>query len=175
MPDNDDVSAPATTVGPTRIAPAAPTSTAGRAPRSGGRRGWIVASTIAVVGVLAAIGVTAVVVLRGGTDENRVRDTVDEFVAALGSGDLPALQAATCGTLADYYRDIPPAEFADVHRAAVDRGNVPVVTSIDTVQVTGDTAIAQVTAHTQATPDDASPRTFDLRRVDDTWKVCDPA
>ncbi|WP_194150308.1 hypothetical protein [Prescottella subtropica] len=177
MPDNDDIPAPATGVGPTRIAPA--TSVSGTAVSkkraSGGRRGWVVASTIAVAGVVAAIGVTGFVVVRGGdATENRVRDTVEEFVDALGSGDLPALQASTCGALADFYRDVPPTEFAGVHHDAVTHGSVPVVTSIDTVQVTEDTARIQVTAYTRADAV-ASPRTFDLQRVDGSWKVCDPA
>lgn len=177
MPDPNDNPSPATPAGsgPQRIAAAAPSAPSGG--RRGGRRGWIIASTVAVVGVLAALGVTGFVIARGGAhgpDESQVRDAVDTFVDALGSGDLATLQSATCGTLADFYRDIPPGEFADVHRDAVAQGNVPVVTGIDTVQITGDVAIAQVTAHTQANPSDASPRTFDLERVDGSWKVCDP-
>lgn len=180
MPDTDDIQPrPAPTgAGPQRIAPAAP---AAPAPESGGRRGakrgWVVASTIAVVGVLAALGVAGFVIARGGaenTTESQVRGAVDTFVTALESGDLTTLQSSTCGTLADFYRDIPPAEFADVHRDAVSNGSVPVVTSIDSVQVSGDSAIAQVTAHTQANPSDASPRTFDLTRIDGDWKVCNP-
>ncbi|QBJ95928.1 hypothetical protein ERC79_08040 [Rhodococcus sp. ABRD24] len=160
--------------GPRRIDPVAP---AERTRRRGPGRGWIIASVVAVVGVLAALGVTGFVIARGGAhnaDESKVRDAVDTFVGALGSGDLATLQSSTCGTLADFYRDIPPTEFADVHRDAVAQGNVPVVTGIDTVQITGDSAIAQVTAHTQANPNDASPRTFDLERLNGVWKVCDP-
>ncbi|MCL2533238.1 MAG: hypothetical protein FWE39_03645 [Nocardiaceae bacterium] len=177
MPDTDDIQPrPAPTgAGPQRIAPTAPTaaSSAGR----GRKRGWVIASTVAVVGVLAALGVAGFVIARGGAEnasERQVRDAVDTFVTALGSGDLSTLQSSTCGTLADFYRDIPAAEFADVHRDAVTGGNVPVVTSIDAVQINGDTAIAQVTAHTQANPSDVSPRTFDLTRVDGGWKVCNP-
>lgn len=177
MPDSDDFQTrtSVTTAGPQRIAPAGPAPE--NKGRAGGRRGWIVASTVAVVGVLAALGVTGFVVARGGVGngaESQVRDAVDTFVDALGAGDLAALQTSTCGTLADFYRDIPPTEFADVHRDAVAGGSVPVVTSIDTVQVTGDTAIAQVTAHTAANPSDVSPRTFDLARVGGDWKVCNP-
>lgn len=177
MPDTDDFqtrpAAPA--AGPQRIAPAGPAPA--RKGRTGARRGWIVAVTLAVVGVLAALGVTGFVVARGGVGggpESEVRDAVDTFVDALGAGDLAALQTSTCGALADFYRGIPAAEFAEVHRDAVAGGSVPVVTSIDSVQITGDSAIAQVTAHTAANPSDASPRTFDLTRVDSAWKVCNP-
>ena len=177
MPDTDDFHARTapTAVGPRRIAPATPTPKSGGG--RGGRRGWVVAATVAVVGVLAALGVTGFVIARTGaahSAESQVRDAVGTFVSALGSGDLATLQASTCGTLADFYRDIPPAEFAEVHRDAVAHGSVPVIRSIDSVQVTGDSARVQVTAHTKATPSDASPRTFDLARVDGTWKVCDP-
>lgn len=172
MPDqNDNPTRPA--AGPQRIEAAAP-STKPRPRRN--NRGWVVASTLAVIGVLAALGVTGFVIARGGAhdpDESRVRDAVDTFAQALDSGDLTALQSSTCGTLADFYRDIPPADYAGVHRDVVAHGGVPVVTSIDTVQITGDAAIAQVTAHTAANPTDASPRTLDLERVDGTWKVCD--
>lgn len=176
MPDTDNIPSPAApaATGPQRIAPAAPDTTARG--RSGSRRGWIVASSVAVAGVLAALGVTAFVIARNGVSngESQVRDAVDSFVDALGSGDLPALQASTCGTLADFYRDIPPAAFAGVHRDAVTDGSVPVVTSIDSVQITGDSAMAQVTAHTAAAPA-ASQRTFDLQRIGGAWKVCNPA
>lgn len=173
MPDqNDNSTRPA--AGPRRIEPTAPPTSA--RPRRRGNRGWIIASTLAVVGVLAALGVTGFVIARSGAhspDEKRVRDAVDTFAQALDSGDLAALQSSTCGSLADFYRDIPPAEFAGVHRDVVAHGGVPVVTSVDTVQITGDSAIAQVTAHTAASPSDASPRTLDLERIDGTWKVCD--
>ncbi|RVW09985.1 hypothetical protein EGT67_07055 [Prescottella agglutinans] len=177
MPDIDDSQPhPAPTgAGPQRIAPAVPAPASGG--RRGGKRGWVVASTIAVVGVLAALGVAGFVIARGGAEnatESQVRDTVDTFVSALESGDLATLQSSTCGTLADFYRDIPPAEFADVHRDAVTNGGVPVVTNIDSIQVDGDSAIVQVTAHTQANPSDVSPRTFDLSRIDGDWKVCSP-
>jgi len=173
VPDQkDNPTRPA--AGPQRIEAAAPSTE--RRPRRGANRGWVVASTLAVVGVLAALGVTGFVIARTGAqdpDESRVRDAVDTFAQALDSGNLSALQSSTCGTLADFYRDIPPAEFAGVHRDVVAHGGVPVVTSVDTVQITGDAAIAQVTAHTEANPSDASPRTLDLERVGGTWKVCD--
>lgn len=178
MSDTDDFQTTrttATTPGPQRIAPAR--TAPGDTRRTGGRRGWIVAVTLAVVGVLAALGVTGFVIARGGAGngtESQVRDAVDTFVGALGSGDLPTLQSSTCGTLADFYRGIPAAEFAEVHRDAVTAGSVPVVTSVDSIQVTGDSALAQVTAHTAANPSDASPRTFDLERVDGAWKICNP-
>ena len=60
-----------------------------------------------------------------------------------------------------------------MHRVSVEQGNIPTVDSIDAIQVTDDTtAIAQVIAHTDANPNDRSPRTFDLSLDGDQWKVC---
>ncbi|RVW01282.1 Rv0361 family membrane protein [Rhodococcus xishaensis] len=176
MSPTDDFQTPRSPdrTGPRRIAPATPAakSVEGR----GARRGRLSPSTIAVAGVLAALGVAGFLIARIAQSgpESEVGDAVKTFVAALDSGDLTALQESTCGTLADFYQDIPPAEFADVHADAVTHGGIPVVTSIDTVQITDDSAIAQVTAHTHRDPSNESPRTFNLERIDGVWKVCDP-
>ncbi|WP_156376390.1 Rv0361 family membrane protein [Rhodococcoides yunnanense] len=147
-----------------------------RTRRRGGR--WIAALATALV-VIAAVGIAGFVYLSregaGTSAENRIRESIGGFTQALTTGDLGTLRTSSCGDLATFYRDIPDTEFADVHRVAVEQGNIPVVENIDAVQITGDTAIAQVIAYTAANPNDRSPRTFDLRLDEDEWKVCSPA
>ncbi|ORI19237.1 hypothetical protein [Rhodococcus sp. 1168] len=158
---------------PQRIEPTRSTST-----WTSGSRRWILAIAGALV-LIIAIGVTGFAYLsrddEGSSADAQIRMSIQSFTQALSTGDLATLRSASCGELAAFYRDIPDADFADVHRIAVEQGNVPVVESIDAVQVTGDAAIAQVLAHTAANPADTSPRTFDLRRDGDVWKVCSPS
>ncbi|AYJ51247.1 Rv0361 family membrane protein [Rhodococcus sp. P1Y] len=143
--------------------------------RVGGR--WIAALAAAVL-LIVAVGVAGFLYLSGEREDNspetQIRARVSSFTEALTSGDLETLRSTSCGEMAAYYRDIPDAAFADVHRTAVEQGNIPVVEGVDAVQITGDTAIAQVIAYTAANPNERSPRTFDLRLEGDEWKVCDP-
>lgn len=156
-------------------APAPSGRSAGSAPARKTSKRWLGALAAAVV-VIVAVGAAAFVYLSrdGGEDspEAQIRTSVTSFTEALASGDLATLRSSSCGDLATYYRDIPDAEFADVHRVAVEQGNVPVMEGIDAVQITGDAAIAQIIAYTEANPNERSPRTFDLRLEDETWKVC---
>jgi hypothetical protein len=157
---------------PRKIEPSEPTRTKSG---SAGRR-WALALVGALV-LIVAVGAVAFAYMsrdQGSSDEAQIRSSVDSFTQALTTGDLATLRSQSCGDLASFYQDIPDAEFADVHRVAVEQGNIPVVDSIDAVQITDDTAIAQVTAYTAANPADRSPRTFDLRLDGDTWKVCNP-
>lgn len=151
---------------PTRIPPA----------RSRGRIRWTkVATTLAVLVVLGALAAVAVVFFQDraqSSPENRIRASIDTFVTALGEGDLATLQSTTCGGLAEFYATVDPAAFDDIHRLAVEQGEIPVVTSVDRIQITEETAIAEATAHTSGNPADSTPRTFDLALVDDEWKVC---
>ncbi|OZF05037.1 hypothetical protein CH300_13565 [Rhodococcus sp. 15-1154-1] len=166
-------------------APASSGRSAGSTPASSGLAGsvparktskrWLGTLAAAVV-VIVAVGAAAFFYLARDGGENspeaQIRTSVTSFTEALASGDLATLRSSSCGDLATYYRDIPDAEFADVHRVAVEQGNVPVMEGIDAVQITGDTAIAQIIAYTEANPNERSPRTFDLRLEDETWKVC---
>jgi len=93
-------------------------------------------------------------------------------VTALAAGDLATLRTSTCGGLADFYATVDPAKFAEIHELAEQQGSVPVVTSIDKVQITDSHAIVQVTAHPTGTPTDVTERTFDLSEVGGEWKVC---
>lgn len=159
--------------------------------RSGGRRRgpWIAA---ALVALLAIAGVVAFALTRGGasasgpSDDEKIRTSIDTFTTALRDGDLATLRTATCGPLASFYRGISDADFAATHDAAVAAGTVPVVESVDTIQISEaaeppgqiteaqppdqTTAIAQVTARTEGAQPSA--RTFDLALDGETWKVC---
>ncbi len=141
-------------------------------------KAWLFAAIAAFVIVVAAIAVAGVVVYTNNRAENspeaQVQGTIDTFVAALTQGDLATLRTSTCGSLAEYYQGISDQDFAEVHQVAVTQQNIPVVGGVDAVQITGDTAIAQVKAHTAANPGEQSWRTFNLEKVDGTWKICDP-
>ena len=143
--------------------------------KSSHKKWW--AALVAVVVVIAAVAAGAYLLIdRTSEDtspEAQIRSTVESFTRALAGGDLATLRSTSCGDLATFYRDIPDTEFADVHRVSVEQGSIPTVDSIDAIQVTdATTAIAQVIAHTDANPNDRSPRTFDLRLEGDQWKVC---
>ncbi|MFC9553191.1 transcriptional regulator [Rhodococcus sp. NPDC056960] len=141
-------------------------------------KAWLFAAIAAGVIVVAAIAVAGVVVYNNNRAENspeaQVQGTIDTFVAALTQGDLATLRTSTCGSLAEYYQGLSDQDFAEVHQVAVTQQNIPVVGGVDAVQITGDTAIAQVKAHTAANPGEQSWRTFNLEKVDGTWKICDP-
>ncbi len=97
-----------------------------------------------------------------------------QFSSAVTAGDIQKLRTTSCGPLSDYYRNIPDSQFADIYKASVEQKNIPVIQSIDAIQITDKTAIAQVTAYTNADPATKSARTFNLENTDQGWKVCDP-
>ncbi|MFI8569301.1 hypothetical protein ACIGGF_22350 [Rhodococcus sp. NPDC078407] len=141
-----------------------------------GHKKWWAALVAAVLAIAVVAAGAYLLIDRTSEDtspEARIRSTVESFTRALAGGDLATLRSTSCGDLATFYREIPDAEFADVHRVSVEQGSIPTVDSIDAIQVTdATTAIAQVIAHTDANPNDRSPRTFDLRLEGDQWKVC---
>ncbi|WP_238588535.1 hypothetical protein [Rhodococcus pyridinivorans] len=151
---------------PTRIPPARD--------KSRGRR-LIAAGAAAVLVVVAIVAAGVIVFLKDRADnspESRIRASIDTFVGALESGDLATLRESTCGALSDFYETVDPENFRDIHRLAVEQGEIPVVTSVDRIQITEGTAIAQVTAHTVNDPGDVTDRTFDLTLDGEQWKVC---
>ncbi|MEU5843725.1 hypothetical protein [Rhodococcus sp. NPDC047139] len=149
---------------PTRIPPARDT---GR-----GRRLAVAGGAVLVVAVVAAVAFVFLQQRADDSPESRIRASIDTFVGALEAGDLDALRASTCGGLADFYASVDPEDFREIHRLAVEQGEIPVVTSVDRVQITENNAIAQVTAHTTNSPSDVTDRTFDLELVGEEWKVC---
>ncbi|MGX6508781.1 Rv0361 family membrane protein [Rhodococcus sp. SJ-2] len=151
------------TPAPTRIPPS---------PRKK-RAGWMVFAGVAAVVVIAVVAVIAFLQYReSNSPESHIRASVDEFVQALSAGDLATLQSSTCGGLAEFYATVAPEEFDSIHTLAVEQGSVPVVSSIDKVQITDDTAIVEVTAHPMGDPSDVTARTFDLALQGEEWKVC---
>lgn len=145
-------------------------------PEKSSHKKWWTALVAAVV-VIAAVATAAYLLIdrtgEANSPEAQIRSTVESFTEALAGGDLATLRDTSCGNLATFYRDIPDTEFADVHRVSVEQGSIPTVDSIDAIQVTDTTnAIAQVIAHTDANPNDRSPRTFGLSLEGDQWKVC---
>ncbi|WP_070377501.1 Rv0361 family membrane protein [Rhodococcus sp. WMMA185] len=174
QPQNTEPAPPRAT--PQRVPPAPQIPPVGPPTK---RRGKTRPLSIAVgVIVLAVVAIAGAVIYQNqvaNSPRAQVQGAIDTFVAALTQGDLEALRASTCGELAEYYQSIPDQEFADIHRAAVSERNIPVVGDVDAVQITGDTAIAQLKAHTTANPDEQSWRTFNLQKVDGSWKICDPS
>ena len=141
------------------------------------RGNWFaaVAAALILVGALAGGAFLMVDRNKGDDTDTKIRRSVDTFAQAMGTGDIQALRTSSCGALADYYKNISDEQFADVYRVSVAQNNIPVVHSIDEVQVTGPDAIVQVTASTRADPNNRSARTFNLKETPDGWKVCDPA
>lgn len=176
MPDEDDrpiAAPPGPPARPQRIEPTTPPAKPKR------KRGRWLAAVVAALVIIVALAVGLIWFIArpepGPSTEDQIRSAIGDFGTALGAGDLAALQSVTCGPLGDYYRTVPPDEFAQVHQATVDQGSIPVVESVDAIQVTGDTAaIAQVTAYLPADPASRSARTFNLLNTPEGWKVCEP-
>lgn len=141
-------------------------------------RSWRFAAIGAAIVVVLAIVIAGVVLYQQHAAENspeaKVQRSIDTFVTALREGDLATLRTSTCGSLAEYYNSITPEEFANVHRVAMEQQSLPVVGAVDAIQFTDNRAIAQVSAHTTANPAEQSLRTFNLEKIDDTWKICNP-
>lgn len=172
--------------GPQRIPPTPPPAGPQRVPaapkpvrvrgrgRGRGRKVWAaLAAGVVLVAIVTGVGVY-LNHRAANTPEAKIRASIGTFVQAVEQGDLPTLRSSTCGSLAEFYRTVPESEFADVHQLAIEQQSIPVVTSIDAVQITEGAAIAQVTAHTPANPAEQSPRTFNLLLEGDSWKICDP-
>lgn len=131
---------------------------------------------VAAAAIVAVLVLAVVLIGKQGdsSPEGKVRAGITDYTSALKSGDLAALRKTTCGQLHDFYQGIPADQFAGVHQLSMDRKNIPVVASVDTIKITDKTAIAQATIYTDADPTKRSARTFDLEQTADGWKVCDP-
>ncbi|WP_433196416.1 hypothetical protein ACQP1G_44205 [Nocardia sp. CA-107356] len=162
---------------PQRITPPGQQAAATDAATPAGQsKRWLFTALGAAAAVMAVIALAAVLIGNRGDNspEAKVRASITDYTAALKSGDLAALRKTTCGPLHDFYQGIPADQFASVHQLSTDRKNIPVVASVDAVQITDKTAIAQANVYTDADPSKRSARTFDLEHTDDGWKVCDP-
>ncbi|NUS57562.1 MAG: transcriptional regulator, partial [Streptomycetaceae bacterium] len=140
-----------------------------------GRRKWYFGAAAAAAAV-AALVIALVAHDRSataGSPETQVTNAINAYVKALSTGDLATLRTVTSGNLATFYKSLSDREFADVYRTAVKQKTIPVVDSVDAVQVTGKTAIAQVTAYTPDKPEKKAARNFNLQETNEGWTVTD--
>jgi hypothetical protein len=138
--------------------------------------GWVVA-LILVIAALVAVAVLGTVLLSRHNDaaasnEDRVRDTIQSFDAAIQNGDLATLRGITCGETADSYNKYDDKQWTDTHSRVAAAKQYPVVASIDQVVVNGEHAEANVTSFMAFDPATRSTRSFDLEFRDDQWKIC---
>lgn len=163
---------PRTIATPQRI-PGAPDESTGE-PKRRNRRGLLIAGAAVVLIVVVAGVIIAVVGSGDNSPEAKIKTAITAYTKALDSGSLPDLQAATCGAQNDFYKGMAssPDQYASVHKLAVDQRKIPKVDSVNSVQITGDKAVAQASVYTDADATRTS-RTFDLQNTADGWKVCD--
>jgi hypothetical protein len=140
--------------------------------------GWVLA-LILIILALAAIAVLGTVLLTrndkkaSASQEDQVRNTIQNFDAALQTGDLTRLRSLTCGNLRDDYVNYDQREWSDTYHRVAAAKEYPVVANIDQVLVNGDHAEANVTAFMAYSPQTRSTRSFDLQYRDDQWKICE--
>ena len=146
--------------------------------RSGGRRswGWVLALVL-VIAALAAVAILGTVWLTGTkapkvSQEDLVKQTIQNFDVAVQKGDLPALRSITCGTTRDNYVNYDDRAWNDARARIAAAKQYPVVASVDQVVVNGDHAEANVTTFMAYDPATRSTRSFDLQFRDAQWKIC---
>ncbi|ULE34318.1 Rv0361 family membrane protein [Mycobacterium sp. IDR2000157661] len=138
--------------------------------------GWVVALVL-VIAALVAIAVLGTILLTRDSgpkvsQEDMVRATIEEFDAAIQSGDLARLRSITCGATRDSYVRYDDRTWAETHDRVAAAKQYPVVASIDQVIINGDHAEANVTSFMAYAPQTRSTRSFDLQFRDDSWKIC---
>lgn len=155
-----------------------PREEADQAPQPATRRswGWVVA-VVLVIAALVAIAVLGTVLLTresspGASQEDDVRDTIQNFDSAIQRGDLATLRSITCGTTSDNYVKYDQKAWDETHARVAAAKQYPVVASIDQVIVNGDHAEANVTSFMAFAPQTRSTRSFDLQFRDNQWKIC---
>jgi hypothetical protein len=140
--------------------------------------GWVLA-LILIILALAAVAVLGTVLLTrhrgnsGASQEEQVRNTIQNFDAAVQTGDLTKLRSLTCGSMRDDYVNYNQREWSDVYHRVAAAKQYPVVANIDQVVVNGNHAEANVTAFMAYAPQTRSTRSFDLQYRDDQWKICE--
>ena len=131
--------------------------------------GWVIALVLVIAALVAVAVLVTVLLTRGGSPSDQVRSAIESYTTAVQNGDLATLRSITCGDY-DAFED---QQWQELHAKMVANKEVPVMSSIDAVVVDGDRAEANVTTYRPADPGALSTRSFDLRRVGDTWKVCE--
>jgi hypothetical protein len=148
--------------------------------RPSGQRswGWVLA-LILIILALAAVAVLGTVMLTrndrksAASQEDQVRNTIQNFDAAVQTGDLTKLRSLTCGSMRDDYVNYNQREWSDTYHRVAAAKQYPVVANIDQVVVDGTHAEANVTAFMAYAPQTRSTRSFDLQYRDDQWKICE--
>jgi hypothetical protein len=148
-------------------------------PRPQRHRSWaLVLALILVIAALAAVAVFGTVWLTHKSSpkmsqEDQVRQTIQDFDVAIQKGDLAQLRGITCGTAHDNYVKYPDKDWAATHGRVAAAKQYPVVASIDQVVVNDQHAEANVTTFMAYAPQVRSTRSFDLQLLDGRWKICE--
>ncbi len=133
-----------------------------------------------MIAALAAVAILGTILLTrksssSASQEDQVRQTIQDFDTAVQNGDLATLRGITCGTTRDSYVAYNDASWEQTHARVAAAKQYPVVASIDQVVVNGDHAEANVTTFMANAPQTRSTRSFDLQFRDDQWKICQAA
>ncbi|ORA60551.1 DUF4878 domain-containing protein [Mycobacteroides franklinii] len=148
------------------------------APRKAEKRswGWVIALVLVVAALAAVIVLAAVVISRTSTpkasQEELVRNSIQNYDNAIQTGNLAALRTITCGETRDGYVRYPDADWSQTYQKVAAAKQYPVVASIDEVVVNGEHAEANVTSFMAFAPQTRSSRSFDLQFRDNQWKIC---
>jgi hypothetical protein len=160
---------------------AAPQLIPGRAgsqkvPRRSRSWGWVIAVVLVIAALVAVAILGAVLLTRDekpkASQEDLVRNTIQNFDAAIQKGDLATLRGITCGVTADGYIKYDDKRWSDIHSRVAAARQYPVVASIDQVVVHETHAEANVTTFMAFDPATRSTRSFDLEYRDEQWKIC---
>ena len=138
--------------------------------------GWVLAITVIVL-ALAAIAILGTVLLTRGkhakvSQEDQVRQTIQQYDVAVQRGDLTALRGMTCGNARDGYVDYDEHAWDETYHRVSAAKQYPVIASIDQVVVNGQHAEANITTFMAYDPQLRSTRSLDLQFRDDQWKIC---
>ncbi|MFG1933106.1 DUF4878 domain-containing protein [Mycobacterium sp. NPDC048908] len=148
-------------------------------PRARRSWGWVVALLLVIAALVAVAILGTVLLTRNKTpkasEEDKVRTTIQNFDAAVQSGDLATLRSITCGSTRDSYVNYNDQAWQETHSRVAAAKQYPVVASIDQVVVNDDHAEANVTTFMAYAPQTRSTRSFDLQFRDDQWKICQAA
>jgi hypothetical protein len=147
----------------------------------GGRkhRSWgLVAALILVIAALVAVAVFGTIWLTHKaspkvSQEDMVKQTIQDFDTAIQKGDLSQLRGITCGSTRDRYVKYSDKDWAATYPRIAAAKQYPVVASIDQVVVNEQHAEANVTTFMAYAPQTRSTRSFDLQFLDGRWKICE--
>lgn len=138
--------------------------------------GWVLAIVVIVLAV-AAIAIFGTVLLTQNkstkvSQEDQVKQTVQNFDGAIQRGDLAALRSMTCGATRDGYVDYDEKAWSETYQRVSAAKQYPIVASIDQVVVNGQHAEANITTFMAYDPQVRSTRSLDLQFRDEQWKIC---